>query len=48
MPQDAVGEFFEQVYVMDDNPERRDARLGLLASITELGEQTLAWQHLYA
>jgi glycyl-tRNA synthetase len=44
----AVAEFFDQVYVMDDNPERRAARLGLLVAITELGEQTLAWEHLHA
>ncbi|MGH3888484.1 MAG: glycine--tRNA ligase subunit beta, partial [Pseudonocardiaceae bacterium] len=44
----AVTEFFEHVYVMDDNPQRRAARLGLLATITELGEQTLAWEHLHA
>lgn len=44
----AVAEFFDQVYVMDDNPERRAARLGLLAAIAELGEQTLAWEHLHA
>ncbi|MGH3814764.1 MAG: DALR anticodon-binding domain-containing protein [Pseudonocardiaceae bacterium] len=44
----AVAEFFEQVYVMDDNPQRRAARLGLLAAITELGERTLAWEHLHA
>jgi DALR anticodon binding protein len=44
----AVAEFFNQVYVMDDNPERRAARLGLLAAIAELGEQTLAWEHLHA
>ncbi len=43
----AVAEFFDQVYVMDDNPERRAARLSLLATITELGEQTLAWEHLH-
>jgi glycyl-tRNA synthetase len=43
----AVAEFFDQVYVMDDNPERRAARLGLLAAITELGEQTLTWAHLH-
>ncbi len=44
----AVTEFFDHVYVMDDNPERRTARLGLLAAITELGEQTLTWEHLHA
>jgi glycyl-tRNA synthetase len=43
----AVTEFFDQVYVMDDNPQRRAARLGLLATITELGEQALAWEHLH-
>ncbi|MGH3998158.1 MAG: glycine--tRNA ligase subunit beta, partial [Pseudonocardiaceae bacterium] len=43
----AVAEFFDQVYVMDDNPQRRAARLGLLATITELGEHTLAWEHLH-
>jgi glycyl-tRNA synthetase len=42
-----VAEFFDQVYVMDDNPERRAARLGLLAAIAELGKQTLAWEHLH-
>jgi hypothetical protein len=26
----------------------RAARLGLLAAIAELGEQTLAWEHLHA
>ncbi|MBW0011518.1 MAG: glycine--tRNA ligase, partial [Pseudonocardiales bacterium] len=35
----AVAEFFDQVYVMDDDPERRAARLGLLAAIAELGER---------
>ncbi len=44
----AVAEFFEQVYVMDDDPERRAARLGLLAAITEVGARTLAWEHLQA
>jgi len=44
----AVAEFFDQVYVMDDDPERRAARLGLLAAIAELGERTLAWEHLHA
>ncbi|MGH3868876.1 MAG: glycine--tRNA ligase [Pseudonocardiaceae bacterium] len=44
----AVTEFFDQVYVMDDNPERRATRLGLLAAITELGEHALAWEHLNA
>ena len=43
----AVAEFFDQVYVMDNNPERRTTRLGLLATITELGGHTLAWQHLH-
>ncbi|MGH3755854.1 MAG: DALR anticodon-binding domain-containing protein [Pseudonocardiaceae bacterium] len=43
----AVTEFFDHVYVMDDNPQRRAARLGLLATITELGEHTLAWEHLH-
>ena len=38
----AVTEFFDQIYVMDDNPERRTTRLSLLAAITELGEHTLA------
>ncbi|MGH3897501.1 MAG: glycine--tRNA ligase [Pseudonocardiaceae bacterium] len=44
----AVDEFFDQVYVMDGNPDRRAARLGLLAAIAELGEQTLVWEHLHA
>ncbi|MGH3830851.1 MAG: glycine--tRNA ligase subunit beta, partial [Pseudonocardiaceae bacterium] len=43
----AVTEFFDQIYVMDDNPERRTARLGLLAAITQLGQRTLAWEHLH-
>ncbi|MGH3754404.1 MAG: hypothetical protein ACRDRP_17230 [Pseudonocardiaceae bacterium] len=43
----AVTVFFDQVYVMDDNPERRAARLGLLAVIAQLGEHTLAWEHLH-
>ncbi|MGH3694041.1 MAG: glycine--tRNA ligase [Pseudonocardiaceae bacterium] len=43
----AVAEFFDQIYVMDEHPERRAARLGLLAAITDLGEHTLAWEHLH-
>ncbi len=43
----AVTEFFDQIYIMDDKPELRAARLGLLATITELGEHTLAWEHLH-
>jgi glycyl-tRNA synthetase len=43
----AVTEFFDQIYVMNDNPEHRATRLGLLAAITELGEHTLSWEHLH-
>ena len=43
----AVSEFFDKVYVMDGHPQRRATRRGLLAAITEFGEQTLAWEHLH-
>jgi glycyl-tRNA synthetase len=42
----AVAEFFEQVFVMADDPAVRAARLGLLATVAELGRPVLAWDQL--
>jgi len=42
----AVAEFFDQVFVMSDDPAVRAARLGLLAGVAELGGSILAWDQL--
>jgi glycyl-tRNA synthetase len=42
----AVSSFFDNVFVMAEEPELRQARLGLLASVAELGRPVLAWEHL--
>jgi glycyl-tRNA synthetase len=41
-----VGRFFDEVFVMADDPVLRAARLGLLATIRDLGEGLLDWSHL--
>ncbi len=41
-----VADFFDQVFVMSDQPAVRAARLGLLAAVARLGEPVLAWKHL--
>jgi glycyl-tRNA synthetase len=41
-----VNEFFDQILVMADEPALRAARLGLLATIRDLGEQQLEWAEL--
>ncbi|GAA4966636.1 glycine--tRNA ligase [Actinoplanes utahensis] len=41
-----VGTFFDEVFVMADDPVLRAARLGLLATVRDLGEGLLDWAHL--
>ncbi|GIE36522.1 glycine--tRNA ligase [Actinoplanes italicus] len=41
-----VGRFFDEVFVMADDPAVRAARLGLLATVRDLGEGLLDWDHL--
>ena len=41
-----IHRFFEDVYVMADDPAVRAARLGLLASVWGLGEGLLDWAQL--
>lgn len=41
-----LGRFFDEVFVMADDPALRAARLGLLATIRDLGEGLLDWSHL--
>jgi glycyl-tRNA synthetase len=41
-----VDDFFEQVMVMSDDPVLRAARLGLLATIADLGARQLDWTEL--
>ena len=41
-----LGRFFDEVFVMADDPALRAARLGLLATIRDLGEGLLGWSHL--
>jgi glycyl-tRNA synthetase len=38
--------FFDEVFVMADDPELRAARLGLLATVRDLGEGLLDWTQL--
>ncbi|BAL90697.1 putative glycyl-tRNA synthetase [Actinoplanes missouriensis 431] len=38
--------FFDEVFVMADDPELRAARLGLLATVRDLGDGLLDWSHL--
>ncbi|MEV4642246.1 glycine--tRNA ligase [Actinoplanes sp. NPDC049548] len=41
-----VGRFFDEVFVMADDAELRAARLGLLATVRDLGEGLLDWREL--
>ncbi len=41
-----VGTFFDEVFVMADDPQLRAARLGLLATVRDLGDGLLDWDHL--
>ncbi len=41
-----IGQFFDAVLVMSDDPRLRAARLGLLATIRDLGERQLNWSTL--
>ncbi|BCJ64746.1 glycine--tRNA ligase [Polymorphospora rubra] len=41
-----VNTFFDDVFVMVDDEPLRRARLGLLASVADLGAPVLAWEHL--
>ncbi|MFJ8582777.1 glycine--tRNA ligase [Micromonospora sp. NPDC093277] len=41
-----VNAFFDEVFVMADAPQLRAARLGLLASVRDLGEGVLDWSQL--
>ncbi|MBW6439703.1 glycine--tRNA ligase [Actinoplanes hulinensis] len=41
-----VGRFFDEVFVMADDPALRAARLGLLARVRDLGDGLLDWSHL--
>jgi glycyl-tRNA synthetase len=41
-----VNDFFDNVFVMVDDPDLRHARLGLLASVADLGTDTLTWHEL--
>ncbi|MEU8664026.1 hypothetical protein AB0C31_46150, partial [Actinoplanes philippinensis] len=43
---DPVGRFFDEVFVMDEDPVLRAARLGLLATVRDLGTGLLDWDHL--
>ncbi|MEV6300307.1 glycine--tRNA ligase [Actinoplanes sp. NPDC051861] len=38
--------FFDEIFVMADDPALRAARLGLLATVRDLGEGLLDWSHL--
>ena len=42
----AVNTFFEEVFVMADDPALRAARLGLLATVRDLGVGLLDWEQL--
>jgi glycyl-tRNA synthetase len=42
-----VGRFFDEVFVMADDPALRAARLGLLATVRDLGAGLLDWRHLH-
>jgi glycyl-tRNA synthetase len=41
-----VNTFFDEVYVMAEEPDLRRARLGLLATVRDLGTGILDWDHL--
>jgi glycyl-tRNA synthetase len=41
-----INDFFDDVFVMADDPELRRARLGLLATIRDLGADALDWEQL--
>ncbi|MFI5495710.1 glycine--tRNA ligase [Actinoplanes sp. NPDC051859] len=41
-----VNRFFDEVFVMADDPGLRTARLGLLATVRDLGSGLLDWAHL--
>ncbi|MEV0719599.1 glycine--tRNA ligase [Asanoa sp. NPDC050611] len=41
-----VNTFFDEVYVMAEDPDLRRARLGLLATVRDLGAGILDWDHL--
>jgi glycyl-tRNA synthetase len=43
---DAVDEFFNAVLVMADDPKIRAARVGLVATVADLGSEALNWQEL--
>ena len=43
---EAVTAFFDEVYVMADDPALRAARLGLLARVAGVGATTVDWRHL--
>ncbi|WP_045745870.1 glycine--tRNA ligase [Actinoplanes rectilineatus] len=41
-----LGTFFDEVFVMAEDPTVRAARLGLLATVRDLGDGLLDWAHL--
>jgi glycyl-tRNA synthetase len=41
-----LGRFFDEVFVMDEDPAVRAARLGLLATVRDLGADLLDWPRL--
>jgi glycyl-tRNA synthetase len=41
-----VNRFFDEVYVMDEDPALRATRLGLLATVRDLGAGLLDWPQL--
>ncbi|MFG1891288.1 glycine--tRNA ligase [Micromonospora sp. NPDC049051] len=41
-----VNTFFDEVFVMAEEPDVRAARLGLLASVAELGDRVIDWSQL--
>jgi len=43
---DPINAFFDQVFVMVDDADLRQARLGLLAAVRDLGAGVLDWPHL--
>ena len=43
---DPVNTFFDEIYVMADEPTTRKARLGLLAAVRDLGVGVLRWDQL--
>jgi glycyl-tRNA synthetase len=44
---DPVNTFFDEVYVMADDPAVRRTRLSLLAAVRDLGAGILGWEHLH-